>query len=408
MQVSQHLFTRPSPDRLPCHHLYNETSQVIVRKDDYMPAILSPCLSPAHNENKKAYFWSPDVGSFTAKEEWMGDPRKYHDQFDFQLETYHDPSVPMTSVLRPLAPRNPLKSEDALNKCVSLPASAASDEILKDSLCIGDLIGEGTFGCVYQGEYCGKPVAMKKLKLSSNLRPSERVRAVSKFENEFSILKQVRHPNIVSFLGIVSLSPSLSTVSNFESFGIVTELCSQGTLLDFITTHKMTWNMYLKFAEDIVSGLKFLHHRNIIHRDLKPSNLLLTDSSTVKIADFGLAHMKVRKGARPYGVCGTPSYIAPEVLKNEPYGIESDIFSLGIVLCHMMTGEYRFSGSSGDISFQDRIVAGDRPFISDHCLPDLRNLIQRCWSHNPKERPSIDEVMVAIKLSRLHLDVSDC
>jgi serine/threonine protein kinase len=167
-----------------------------------------------------------------------------------------------------------------------------------------------------------------------------------------------------------------------------------------------------------VSGLKFLHHKLIIHRDIKPGNLLLTQSNRIKIADFGLAHMKVSRGfaSRPYGVCGTPCYTAPEVLRNEKYGMEADIFSLGIILCQMMTGSYPFSSvpvgvpkaesSLLDKSFEERILQGERPKIPVDCLPDLKDLIERCWSQDPKDRPPIDEIMKSLSLISRKLDIA--
>eukprot|EP00475_Leptophrys_vorax_P022515 TRINITY_DN30668_c1_g1_i1.p1 TRINITY_DN30668_c1_g1~~TRINITY_DN30668_c1_g1_i1.p1 ORF type:complete len:589 (-),score=147.65 TRINITY_DN30668_c1_g1_i1:1042-2808(-) len=327
-------------------------------------------------------------------------------------------------------------SNDSLNNKL---LKVNADEISPEILAIGEVIGEGSFGKVYRGELCGKEVAVKKLKISKSFTSVRRARAIEKFANEVAILKSLRHPNIVSFLGVCTVTSDLlfaedhkrdsadsalvqaensETIVGSESFCLVTEMCPNGSLMDYLSKKKkISWFRYFQIADDITSGLKYLHHKGVIHRDLKPSNLLLTQTNQVKIADFGLAHVKVNgdNSSRPYGVCGTPCYMAPEVLRNEPYGVEADIFSLGIVLCQMMTGSYPFASAlvptaknlhTSVGSYENRIVAGERPAIPKDCLPELKSLIEDCWAQNPQDRPCIDDAIQRLYSIRQNFDAA--
>jgi tRNA A-37 threonylcarbamoyl transferase component Bud32 len=250
-----------------------------------------------------------------------------------------DDEFELSSVLKPLPPRTPTENPSPkpvdersfsyfTGKPLELGLKAVAsrvderdkveeklneDEISLDIITVQEKIGEGSFGNVFRGELCGKEVALKQLKISKSLNEPDKERAIRKFNNEVEILKNLRHPNIVSFLGVCPVPPSIEERASDDFFCIVTELCPNASLMEYLKKKKkkLSWYRYLQIADDVVSGLKYLHHKNIIHRDLKPSNLLLTQSNRVKIADFGLAHMKLNKGcaSRPYGVCGTPCYM---------------------------------------------------------------------------------------------------
>lgn len=134
----------------------------------------------------------------------------------------------------------------------------------------------------------------------------------------------------------------------------------------------------------------------------------MSESGTAKLADFGLAHFKQTDSYRPYGRCGTRCFVAPEVLLDKPYGVEADVFSLGVILCQMITSFYTCdmmmssfstsfstisSDSSVDPTFGKRVCAVRRPPIPNHTLPDLRKLIQACWASNPGRRPAVSNVL---------------
>ena len=129
--------------------------------------------------------------------------------------------------------------------------------------------------------------------------------------NEVRVMRTLRHPNVVEYLGVVNYGNSIA---------IVTEFMEGGTLDDLLSENKgkkkqIRMNKCLKYLKDISRGLAWLHHRGIIHRDLKPTNILLDeDRRKCKIADFGLAHVKKsNRTSGEYGFAGTVCYMAPEV-----------------------------------------------------------------------------------------------
>lgn len=255
------------------------------------------------------------------------------------------------------------------------------------------MIGSGAFGDVWSAKLWDQSVAVKMLR-SKNVEDLEDDH-IKHIIQEASIMRSLRHPNIVEFMGIArdySQSP--------PRIAIVSELMEGGNLDKFLNKNKkLSWRRYFDVAKDVASGLNWLHRKGIIHRDLKPSNILISRHLGVKIADFGLSHVRKnpsRQGGH-YGVAGTPCYISPEVLKDAPYDMKADVFSFGVVLCEMMTGSYPFA-TLNDMKmpqscFEDSIIAGERPRLPEDCHPLLRRLIESCWNGDPNERPSMGEVL---------------
>ena len=105
-----------------------------------------------------------------------------------------------------------------------------------------------------------------------------------------------------------------------------------------------------------------------------------------------------------YGICGTPSYMAPEVLRKQSYGVKADVFSFGICLCELISGKYPYeSDNQSTRTFEDAIVAGLRPVIPAYCPLSIKHLVQSCWADSPDERPSVDEVMDTLVLTERQL-----
>jgi serine/threonine protein kinase len=145
----------------------------------------------------------------------------------------------------------------------------------------------------------------------------------------------------------------------------------------------------------LILGLKYMHSKGVIHRDIEPSNLLIDDEFRIRIADFGT----VRVGdstASTTGGTGTFGYMAPEVMEARCVPTTKlDIFSLGLVLYEVLVGESVFP-KGGDPATVMRIVKlhqdGWRPTIPDSIHPAVRRVIEDCWSKNPDDRPTIDEI----------------
>jgi serine/threonine protein kinase len=129
---------------------------------------------------------------------------------------------------------------------------------------------------------------------------------------------------------------------------MVTEFVSRGSLFEILHQRRQHLDDYriLAIAKQIAMALLYLHSRKILHCDLKSQNVLLAEDWAVKLCDFGLARYKERFVRENHGKIGTPHWMAPEILRGEPYMEASDVYSFGVVLWEMLTGEIPFVGRS--------------------------------------------------------------
>lgn len=154
---------------------------------------------------------------------------------------------------------------------------------------------------------------------------------LEQFKTELQIHSRMRHPNIVEFHRAFTF---------LENTYVVLEICPNGSIMDMVRTrHCLTLPEVRRYAVQICGAIKYMHSRNVIHRDLKMGNVFLDKDMNAKIGDFGLAALLVTekelKGAsRRTTVCGTPNYIAPEILNKDEKGHDHrvDIWALGIIL----------------------------------------------------------------------------
>ena len=199
---------------------------------------------------------------------------------------------------------------------------------------ISSLLGRGGFGVVHLGEYKGKKVAIKQL---LNIDASN----VWRFRFECFLMKNLRHPNIVTLVGVVWEPDMLACVLEYVPNGCLDDHLLKDWKL--LKKDKMTWKDHLlRVALQTAMGVQYLHHSRyfdekedtwrdcVIHRDLKPDNILVTHDFTAKLTDFGEA-----RAADPnlkMTVVGTPIYMAPEILKNDFYDFKCDVYSFGVCL----------------------------------------------------------------------------
>ncbi|XP_020866544.1 serine/threonine-protein kinase pakF isoform X3 [Arabidopsis lyrata subsp. lyrata] len=217
-------------------------------------------------------------------------------------------------------------SSSVMNK-VDMDSDCLDYEILWEDLTIGEQIGQGSCGTVYHGLWFGSDVAVK---VFSKQEYSEEI--ITSFRQEVSLMKRLRHPNVLLFMGAVT-SP--------QRLCIVTEFLPRGSLFRLLqrNTSKLDWRRRIHMASDIARGMNYLHHCTppIIHRDLKSSNLLVDRNWTVKVADFGLSRIKHETYLTTKTGRGTPQWMAPEVLRNEAADEKSDIYSFGVILWELVT-----------------------------------------------------------------------
>ncbi|KAK9723860.1 hypothetical protein RND81_05G030700 [Saponaria officinalis] len=261
--------------------------------------------------------------------------------------------------------------------------------IFWSALVMRDRIGAGSFGTVHRAEWDGSEVAVKIL-MEQDFHPER----CKEFLREVAIMKRLRHPNIVLFMGAVTEPPNLA---------IVTEYLCRGSLYRLL--HKsggreeLDERRRLRMAFDVAKGMNYLHKRNppIVHRDLKSLNLLVDKNYTVKVCDFGLSRLKANTFLSSKSAAGTPEWMAPEVLRDEPSNEKSDVYSFGVILWELATLQQPWSNLN-----PAQVVAAVgfkcmRLEIPRNVNPQVAALIEACWANEPWKRPSFANIMDTLK-----------
>eukprot|EP00742_Colponemidia_sp_Colp-10_P007306 GILJ01007857.1.p1 GENE.GILJ01007857.1~~GILJ01007857.1.p1 ORF type:complete len:644 (-),score=74.22 GILJ01007857.1:42-1973(-) len=269
-------------------------------------------------------------------------------------------------------------------------------------------IGEGGFGDVYIAKWRGITVAIKRLNLKNSLQ-GER-----EFLQEVSVLRALRHPNIVRLLGCVVYMQERCMLFEYKDGGTLEKR------LTVADGAPLPWSARFMIALEIARGLAFLHEEirpPVLHRDLKSANIFLDHNGTACIGDFGLSsHVESMQSADVYGTHG---YIDPGFLKTGIYSSASDVYSFGVILMELFTGQPSISAtrSPRDLaSWFNKELASDS---TSSRLMDVRagaidvavssrwvELIQSCVRDEPTRRPSMLEVVSLIQfLQKLSFDV---
>jgi len=205
---------------------------------------------------------------------------------------------------------------------------------------VGEL-GRGAMGIVYKAvdPVIGRPVAVKTIRLSEEGTGMTRQELITRFQTEARAAGLLTHPNIVV----------VYDAGEADGMFFITMELVEGRSLQAQLDGQQTFPLprVLRLMEQACSALQFAHERNVIHRDIKPANLMLTADDTLKITDFGTAKiLQFGTTHQTAHVVGTPSYMSPEQVKGRPVDGRSDIFSLGVVLYEMTTGEKPFPGQN--------------------------------------------------------------
>ncbi|KAL9337541.1 hypothetical protein Peur_069310 [Populus x canadensis] len=274
----------------------------------------------------------------------------------------------------------------------SSKSDAAMDDVAEceipwDEISLGERIGLGSYGEVYRGDWHGTEVAVKRF-LDQDITGE----SLAEFRSEVRIMKRVRHPNVVLFMGAVTRAPNLS---------IVTEFLPRGSLYRLLhrPNNQLDERRRLRMAFDAARGMNYLHNCTpmIVHRDLKSPNLLVDKNWVVKVCDFGLSRMKHSTFLSSRSTAGTAEWMAPEVLRNEPSDEKCDVYSFGVILWELSTLQQPWGGMNpmqvvGAVGFQHR-----RLDIPDDMDPAIADIIRNCWKTDPKLRPTFAEIMAALK-----------
>ncbi|KAG6775187.1 hypothetical protein POTOM_018621 [Populus tomentosa] len=294
----------------------------------------------------------------------------------------------MGTNLKLKGPESPSTSVDSSSHRVDqiLDDVDVGDEICWEDLVFGERIGLGSYGEVYNADWNGTEVAVKKF-LDQDFSGA----ALDEFKREVRIMRRLRHPNVVLFMGAVTRPPNLS---------IITEFLPRGSLYRILHRPQcqIDEKRRIKMALDVARGMNCLHASTptIVHRDLKSPNLLVDENWTVKVCDFGLSRLKHNTFLSSKSTAGTPEWMAPEVLRNEPSNEKCDIYSFGVILWELATLKSPWSGMNpmqvvGAVGFQNR-----RLEIPKEVDPLVARIICECWQTDPNLRPSFAELAVTL------------
>ncbi|KAJ6928937.1 hypothetical protein NC652_012947 [Populus alba x Populus x berolinensis] len=323
----------------------------------------------------------------------------------------------MGTNLKLKGPESPSTSVDSSSHRVDqiLDDVDVGDEICWEDLVFGERIGLGSYGEVYHADWNGTEVAVKKF-LDQDFSGA----ALDEFKREVRIMRRLRHPNVVLFMGAVTRPPNLS---------IITEFLPRGSLYRILHRPQcqIDEKRRIKMALDVARGMNCLHASTptIVHRDLKSPNLLVDENWTVKrlyvtscskvedtnheeannslqlelvlgVCDFGLSRLKHNTFLSSKSTAGTPEWMAPEVLRNEPSNEKCDIYSFGVILWELATLKSPWSGMNpmqvvGAVGFQNR-----RLEIPKEVDPLVARIICECWQTDPNLRPSFAELAVTL------------
>lgn len=258
----------------------------------------------------------------------------------------------------------------------------------------GPRIGAGGFGEVYKCKWDNSLVAIKTLQKIDDDDPHA---AMAEFMVEMKLMSKLRHTNIVSFLGASIKAPKLAIILEFMPGGSLYRAIHRRRRNN-LGPFPILKSLWIAFG--IAKGLEYLHRQFpiIIHRDLKSPNILLgTNVREVKITDFGLSRLLSKSfiQTRPGG---TPEWMAPELLRQDAFDEQSDIYSFGVILWELLMCEKPWKD---DHPMQIVFKVGSRgekletppPEV---CIPEVREIIVKCFAENPNSRPKASEVVKAL------------
>lgn len=248
-------------------------------------------------------------------------------------------------------------------------------------------LGSGSYGNVY---LVHKKQDKTKLFAAKEMISKINESLLIKLINEIKIIALINHPSVIRFVGFNKLN-----FAGEEKPIIITPYCSKGSLEDYVKlAHKKKLNdtQKLIILYGIASAMKFLHEHDpqILHRDLKPANILLDDDLYPKICDFGISRFFQDEEDSNWE--GTPLYMAPEIIKDKKYTEKGDVYAFAIITYELMFNETPFDVKKRRVLFT-KVKKGERPIIEDQIASSYKNLIEKCWSQNPENRPSFSDIL---------------
>ncbi|XP_027359638.1 CBL-interacting serine/threonine-protein kinase 6-like isoform X1 [Abrus precatorius] len=260
---------------------------------------------------------------------------------------------------------------------------AINSTLLHGKYELGRLLGHGTFAKVYHARNLktGRSVAMKVVGKEKVMK----VGMMEQIKREISAMNMVKHPNIVQLHEVMASKSKIY---------IAMELVRGGELFNKIARGRLREEVARLYFQQLISAVDFCHSRGVFHRDLKPENLLLDEEGNLKVTDFGLSTFSEHlwHDGLLHTTCGTPAYVAPEVIGKKGYdGAKADIWSCGVILYVLLAGFLPFQDENL-VAMYKKIYRGDfkcPPWFSS----EARRLITKLLDPNPNTRITISKIM---------------
>lgn len=248
---------------------------------------------------------------------------------------------------------------------------------------LGRLLGQGTFAKVHYARNLktGMSVAVKMVDKEKILK----VGLMDQIKREVSIMKLVRHPNVVELYEVMASKTKIY---------FVMEYAKGGELFNKIAKGKLKEEAARKIFQQLISAVDYFHSRGVYHRDLKPENLLLDEQGNLKVSDFGLSALteSKRQDGMLHTMCGTPAYVSPEVISRRGYdGSKADIWSCGVILFVLLAGYLPFRDSN--LMEMYRKIGKAEFKFPNWFAPEVKRLISKILDPNPNTRIHMAKIM---------------
>ncbi|XP_052154685.1 CBL-interacting protein kinase 28 [Oryza glaberrima] len=254
--------------------------------------------------------------------------------------------------------------------------------VLMERYVIGRQLGQGTFGKVYYARNLssGQSVAIKMIDKEKILK----VGLMEQIKREISIMRLVRHPNVLQLFEVMATKSKIY---------FALEYAKGGELFHKMARSKLNEESARNYFQQLISAMDYCHNRGVYHRDLKPENLLLDENETLKVSDFGLSVLAEsrRQDGLLHTACGTPAYVAPEVLSRKGYsGSKADVWSCGVILFVLVANYLPFHDRN--IIQMYRKIAKAEYRCPRHFSAELKELLYGILDPDPSTRMSISRI----------------
>lgn len=248
---------------------------------------------------------------------------------------------------------------------------------------VGKLLGCGAFAKVYHARdvRTGHNVAIKAVSKHKIVKGN----LMAHVKREISIMRRLRHPNIVRLIEVLATKSKIYFVMEFAKGGELFAKLAKG---------RFSEDLCRRYFQQLISAVQCCHSRGVSHRDLKPENLLLDENWDLKVTDFGLSALtdQVRADGLLHTLCGTPAYVAPEILAKKGYdGAKADIWSCGVILYVLNAGYLPFNDTSLMVMYK-KIYKGEYR-CPKWTSPDLKRFLSRLLDTNPETRITLEEIL---------------